>query len=56
MFTEKDDDGLAATLNIRLSVRERLQLEQLAARDDRKVTALARHLLRQALANTEQAA
>jgi plasmid stability protein len=45
----KHDDNLAETLSIRLSSRERAQLEILASRDDRPVTAFARHILRQAL-------
>jgi hypothetical protein len=46
---DKRDNNLDTTLSIRLSTRERLQLEQLASLDDRPVTAMARHILRQAL-------
>jgi hypothetical protein len=46
---DKHEDNLDKTLSIRLSTRERLQLEQLASLADRKVTDMARHILRQAL-------
>jgi hypothetical protein len=53
-MAEKDD--LDATISVRVSSREREQLKQLAALDDRPVSALARRLLRQALENQERAA
>jgi predicted transcriptional regulator len=53
-MVEKDD--LDATISVRVSSRERARLEELAALDDRPVSALARRLLRRALETQKRAA
>jgi predicted transcriptional regulator len=52
----ESDDDLDATISVRVSSRERARLKELAALDDRPVSALARRLLRQALETQERAA
>jgi predicted transcriptional regulator len=53
-MAEKDD--LDATISVRVSSRERARLEELAALDDRPLSALARRLLRQFLETKEERA
>jgi predicted transcriptional regulator len=50
-MVEKDD--LPERISTRVSTKIRQRIEELAAADDRPVSAVARRLLRQALAETD---